>query len=132
MAEGQQIINESLTVPRRPPLRYYGSKWRIAPWIIDHFPAHRTYVEVFGGGAGVLLRKHRSHAEVYNDLDSAVFNFFSVLRTSAQELCRLVDLTPYSREDFDLSADATEDQLESARRFVVRCFLGRGCSNDPI
>jgi hypothetical protein len=39
----------------RPALRYHGSKWRIAPWIIQHFPAHECYCEAFGGGAAVLL-----------------------------------------------------------------------------
>lgn len=38
------------TAPTRPVLRYHGGKWRIAPWIIAQFPAHRVYVEPFGGG----------------------------------------------------------------------------------
>lgn len=86
---------------KRPPLRYHGGKWRIAPWIISHMPDHRAYVEVFGGAAGVLLRKERSTVEVWNDLDSQVFNFFRVLRDqdACFELVRLVALTPFSRQE---------------------------------
>jgi len=32
-------------IPTRPVLRYHGGKWRVAPWIISHFPAHRVYAE---------------------------------------------------------------------------------------
>lgn len=35
---------------KRPVLRWFGSKWRLAPWIISYFPPHRCYVEPFGGG----------------------------------------------------------------------------------
>lgn len=120
--------------PTRPPLRYYGGKWRIAPWIISHFPEHNSYVEVFGGAAGVLLRKERSKVEVYNDLDSQVFNFFAVLREPelAAELARLIDLTPFGREDFDLTYEPAAGAVEAARRFVSRCYFGHGtCSIDP-
>ena len=44
----------------RPAFRYHGSKWLLAPWIIDHFSPHECYVESFGGNASVLLRKPRS------------------------------------------------------------------------
>ncbi len=29
----------------RPLVRYHGGKWRMAPWILRHMPAHRVYVE---------------------------------------------------------------------------------------
>jgi DNA adenine methylase len=119
---------------KRPLLRYHGSKWRIAPWIVSHFPEHRVYVEVFGGAAGVLLRKPRSRIEVYNDLDAQVVNLFRVLREPEQigRLAGLLELTPFSRTEFDLSYEASDDPVEAARRFVLRCYFGHGtCSMDP-
>lgn len=109
-------------------LRYHGGKWKIAPWIIKHFPPHRIYVEPYGGAAGVLLRKGRSYLEVYNDLDEAVVNVFRVLRDpdQAQELERLLRLTPFAREEFELSAELAEDPVEWARRTVARAFMGFG------
>jgi len=53
----------------RPLIRYHGSKYRLAPWIISFFPPHRVYVELFGGGGSVLLRKVRVHEEIYNDIE---------------------------------------------------------------
>ncbi|KEQ05720.1 DNA adenine methylase [Pseudorhizobium pelagicum] len=117
--------------PTRPVLRYLGGKWRLAPWIISHFPAHRLYVEPFGGAASVLLRKPRSMGECYNDLDGEVVNLFRVLRdtSSASELRRLIDLTPFSREEYDAAFDPTEEPIERARRLVVRSYMGHGSSS---
>lgn len=112
----------------RPVLRYFGGKWRIAPWIISHFPAHRIYTEAFGGAASVLLRKPRVYAEIYNDLDGEVVNLFRVLRNPAQarELLRQVHLTPYSRHEYTESYILADDPVEQARRTLLRAFAGYG------
>jgi DNA adenine methylase len=121
----------------RPPIRYHGGKWRLAPWVISHLPSAESYdcfVEVFGGGAGITLRKPRSKIEVYNDLDSQVVNFWRILRdpTSRHRLVNLLELTPFARDEFDLSYEPSGDPVEAARRFVTRCYLGHGtCSMDP-
>ena len=110
----------------RPVLRYHGAKWRIANWIISHFPEHRVYVEPFGGSAAVLLRKERSYAEVYNDVDGEIVNVFQVLRDRGDELIRAVWLTPYSRSEFELSYSPEGDCVEQARRTICRAFMGHG------
>jgi DNA adenine methylase len=115
----------------RPALRYHGGKWRIAPWIISHFPEHRVYVEPFGGAASVLLRKPRSYAEVYNDLDSEIVNVFRVLRdpTSAARLRDLCYLTPWARDEFWLSYEPTPDPVELARRTIARSYMSHGTTS---
>ncbi|UJW87910.1 DNA adenine methylase [Devosia sp. SL43] len=115
-----------MTVPR-PVLRWHGGKWLLAPWIIEHFPAHQVYVEPFGGAASVLMRKEPAYAEIYNDLDGDVVNLFRVLRSPrADELVKAVRLTPFARTEFLQAYQPTEDDFERARRLIIRSFMGFG------
>lgn len=111
-----------------PLLRYHGGKYRLSKWLYNFFPKHTTYVEPFGGAASVLLRKERSHGEVYNDLDQDIFNLFQVLRNKedAERLTELCYLTPYSRDEFKLAYECTDDPIERARRTIVRSAMGFG------
>ncbi len=123
-----------MNAPRRPPLRYHGGKFRIAARIIEHFPAHRIYVEPFGGGGGVLMKKERSFAEVYNDLDGEVVNVFRIMRdeASAQVLKHLLELTPWSRKEFENSYEPTADPVERARRTIMRGFMAFGSTSRRV
>lgn len=116
----------------RPVLRYHGGKWKLAPWIIEHMPPHRVYVEPFGGGGSVLLRKPRSYAEVYNDLWSTVVNVFRVLRDPIQseQLRKLLELTPFAREEFvQAYIQETDSPVERARKTILRSFAGFGSAS---
>lgn len=112
----------------RPVLRYHGGKWMLAPWIISHFPAHRTYCEPFGGGASVLMRKPRAFAEIYNDLDGRLVNVFRVLRdpASSHRLRELLELTPFARAEFEAAYADSDDPVELARRTILLSFMGHG------
>lgn len=112
----------------RPALRYHGGKWKLAPWIVSHFPRHRTYIEPYGGAASVLLRKPRSYAEIYNDLWGEVVNLFRVLRNQQDRarLVEMIELTPFARDEHQLSYTPCNDPVEQARRTVVRSFMGFG------
>lgn len=114
--------------PSRPALRWHGGKWLLAPWIIQQFAPHRVYVEPFGGAASVLVRKPRAYAEVYNDLDSEVVTLFRVLQHPAgtARLLAMLEVTPYSRDEFELAYEVATDPIEIARRLIIRSFMGFG------
>jgi DNA adenine methylase len=117
---------------KRPALRYHGGKWKLAPWIISHFPAHRIYVEPYAGGVSVLMCKPRSYAEVYNDTWGIVVNVFRVLRDPemSARLREQLILTPFARDEFLVCGDAEivniTDPVEMARRTILRSFAGFG------
>lgn len=61
---------------------------------------HKVYVEPFGGGASVLLAKKPSELEVYNDINHALYEFFTVLSDPIlfEQFYRRVSVLPFSRE----------------------------------
>ena len=117
-----------MSSPKRPLLRYHGGKWKLAPWVMQFFPEHHTYVEPFAGAASVLMRKERVPCEVINDLDDQLVNLFRVLqdKEKAEQLRRLCHLTPFARSEFDRSYEDTPEPIEQAHRMIVRSFFGYG------
>ncbi|MGM8213551.1 DNA adenine methylase [Virgibacillus sp. W0430] len=113
-----------MSIPRI--LHYPGSKWSMANWIISHFPEHETYLEPFFGSGAVLFSKARSSLETVNDLDGEVVNLFKVIRERPDELAYVIRFTPHSREEYYQSYLNAEDELERARRLIVRLWQGRG------
>jgi DNA adenine methylase len=113
---------------RRPLMRYFGGKWILAKWVLEHFPTHHIYVEPYGGAASVLLQKDRAFSEVYNDIYDDIVNLFRVLRdrTQAAELTRALLFTPYSREELELAFAETDEPVERARRTMIRAWMGYG------
>lgn len=112
----------------RPVMRYHGGKFRLADWVIRHFPPHTAYVEPFGGAASVLMCKPRSYAEVYNDLDGDIVNVMRVLRDDATRvrLTAQLVLTAYARAEFEQAWESSDDPVERARRTIVRAEMGFG------
>lgn len=112
----------------RPALRYHGGKFRLAPFVLSFFPKHAMYIEPFGGGASILMLKDQCRAEIYNDLDSQVVNYFRVLQDpfkSAALQARL-RLTPYAREVFHSAYEEPKDDQDAAYKLVIKSFMGHG------
>lgn len=110
-------------------LKYPGSKNKIADWICSVIPPHEVYLEPFFGGGAVFFNKKPARIETINDLSGEVVNYFKVLRDNVDELIRLIELTPYAREEYNRAFNSADNDIERARRFAVRCCQGFGCSN---
>lgn len=117
-----------MNAPSRPLLRWHGGKWLLAPWIIGHFPKHRCYLEPYGGAFSVGIRKPRTYAEIWNDLDCELVNLMRVLRDErrAPKLIRALELTPFARTEFEAAYAPARSGLERARRLIIRSFMGFG------
>lgn len=101
----------------------------MANWIINRMPEHRTYLEPFLGSGAVFFNKEKSPIETINDLDSSVVNLFKVIRDQPEELAHKVKFTPLSREEYYQSyedPDPNQNEVEQARRFLVRCWQAIG------
>ena len=94
--------------------------------LISLMPMRECYVEPFGGGAGVLLARPRCKLEVYNDLANEMVTLFRVLRDRGEELAEAIALTPFARSEHETCQDLSGDDLEIARRVLVRSHFGHG------
>ncbi len=116
-------------------LKYPGSKWSIADWIISYFPddyEKMTYLEPYFGSGAIFFNKNRSKIETINDINDNVVNLFKVIRDRPDELSRAIQLTPWARSEYRLSYEPAEEELEKARRFMVRCWMAIGTKTSDI
>ena len=108
-------------------LKWTGSKWRMANKIISLMPEHKCYIEPYFGSGAVFFKKDiNCNSEIINDLDGNVVNLFKVIRDNPKELATAIYLTPYAREEY-LNVDLNiSENIEKARRFLVRSNMARG------
>lgn len=108
-------------------LKYPGSKWSLARWIINFFPEHHSYLEPFFGSGAVLFNKPRSNIETVNDLDGNVVNLFEWIKRDPERLAHEIYYTPYAREIYDEAfSTIPEDSFQRAVNFYIRLNMGHG------
>ncbi len=110
-------------------MKYPGSKWKIADWIVKHFPPHKVYCEPYFGSGGVFFTKQPSYIETINDLNGDVVNLFKVCRERPEELAAAIEMTPFAREEYTNCHEITGDDIGRARRTLVRYHQSYGTCN---
>lgn len=112
-----------ITPTSKTMLAYPGAKWSIADWIIGYLPPTPIYLESHCGSAAVFLRlPWKPENAVLNDRSGDVTNLFRVVREQGDTLAALIEMTPYSRLEYKISYEPCDDDLERARRFLVRSW----------
>lgn len=108
-------------------MKYPGSKWSAAGWIISFFPGHHSYLEPFFGSGAVLFNKPRSNIETVSDLDGNVVNLFEWIKRDPERLAHEIYWTPYARQAYeDAFAMVPDDSLGKAVNFCIRLNMGHG------
>lgn len=114
----------------KSPLCWIGGKSLLAKTIIDRFPAHESYCEVFAGAGWVFFGKQDSRYEVINDLNSDLVTFYRVLQHHLEEFVRQFKWCLVGREWWEdwtrqLSAGGLTDIQRAARFYYIqRCGFG--------
>ena len=100
------------------PFKWPGSKFRLLSWLYQHFPTNNCFVDVFGGSGAVLLHKKPSRVEVFNDLDSALINFFLVIQNpeTLKQFTKKTQWTLYSRELFLKYSETWKEQEDPVEK----------------
>lgn len=109
-------------------IKYPGSKWSLANWIISFFPEyHHSYLEPFFGSGAVFFNKPRSDIETINDLDGNVVNLFEWIRKDPERLAHEIYYIPYARQVYENAfASVPEDNFARAVNFCIRLNMGYG------
>lgn len=116
-------------IKARPIVPWMGGKRRLAASIIDTFPEHQCYVEVFGGGAAVLFEKQQSKVEVLNDINGDLVNLYRVIQHHLEEFMRQFRWAVSSRQVFEwekAKAPETLTDIQRAARFFYLQKLSFG------
>jgi DNA adenine methylase len=104
------------------PFGYPGGKTKSIQHIIPQLPYRKSYIEPFGGSAAIMLARHTSPIEVYNDRYGGVVAFYRCIRDPQKWIIlkERLELSVYSREEWVWSHETWEnvdDDIERAARW---------------
>jgi len=107
----------------RPPLRYPGSKFRAAKYILPHIEIpHEEYREPFFGGGAIFFTKHIVKSNWINDIDADLITTFQIISEPKErnKLIKRVKTFIPSKEEFEkLKIKKFEKPLDIAYRYFI-------------
>lgn len=113
-------------------LRRRGTKQLFANDIIQYFPFHKTYIELFFGAGGIFFNKPKAKYNILNDIDEDVYNLFLILQDkhNSKLLLNSIKNTPYHTQilKYFSKNKCTNDIIQKATRFLYLSnysFLGK-------
>jgi DNA adenine methylase len=112
-----------------PIIPWPGGKRRLLKQLLCDMPDHSSYVEVFGGGAALLLAKAPAPAEVLNDIHGELVRLYRCVQHHLDELVRQFRWALTSREMFrwaQLQHPETLTDIQRAARFYYLQKLAFG------
>jgi len=106
----------------RAPFGWPGGKYKELKHILPHLPYRDSYIEPFGGSGAVLLARHPSPMETYNDRYSGVVAFYRCIRDreKCEKLIDRLEWCRHAREEFIWCKETWEncqDDVERAARW---------------
>lgn len=117
----------------KTPITYYGGKLNLVSEILPLIPKHRVYIEPYFGGGAIFFAKPPSEAEVINDLNAMVVNFYEVVKSSDfQKLKEKIEGTLFSRATYSVALAIYRmphlfNKLQQAWAFYVGTNMGFSC-----
>lgn len=93
--------------------------------LLKYFPKHELYIELFFGSGSVFWQKPLANYNILNDLDSDVYNLFTVITERKQELYDYLELMPIHIDLWNYWKKNYEtDPVRKAVRFLFLSNFG--------
>ncbi len=106
-------------------LRRLGRKTKIANKLIQFFPKHDMFIDMFFGAGGLFFNKPLAKINILNDNDKEVFNLFTVFKEHNTELLSAISKTPIDMELFNYWKTHKETEtIWQAVRFLWLSNMG--------
>jgi DNA adenine methylase len=106
-----------------PIIPWIGGKRRLADMLLNRFPAHQCYVEVFAGGAALFFMRPRAAVEVINDVNGDLVNLYRVVQNHLEEFVRQFKWALSSRQVFKWLQETPGQVLTDIQRAAKFFYL---------